>query len=327
MLAWLGGATTTDELLQEIARHPLHERRIDPSVGRLPRFPRGDRARKIAAAILAQKENVGGAFSDIEQVGGDRRGRCDRPRPADPRRLRAGSAGSARTGHRRDAAAANGDPLLRTVCPATVAMDDAPACHTGRAVARPPPRFAHKLGADALGDHVGECGRRPHHRHREGPVAPVRDAGRRRTRGVARRSFPAQVTGGSISINRPATTRTDLGTSRIAGAPGHDRDLDCPRWRSRDEDQHADGRSHAARARLPRSLDERDAMVETLISGGESRRPRRGDRPRPRAPRRYRRHLRHQVGRHRPDRGVRRSSRRRRARHRGTRVTHEHHRR
>ncbi len=219
MLAWLGGATTTDELLQEIARHPLHERRIDPSVGRLPRFPRGDRARKIAAAILAQKENVGGAFSDIEQVAA-----IDEVDVIVLAQL-------IHVGCERGAQAAPG-PVIGVMLPlrmetrfyAPSAPPPSPWTMRLRVIPDAPSLDRHlasptKLELDALemmwvnagADLTTDIGKAQWRRF-------ATQVGAARAAWLAR-SFPAQVTGGSISINRPATTRTDLGTSRIAGLP------------------------------------------------------------------------------------------------------------
>ncbi|MDQ1495857.1 MAG: hypothetical protein QOG69_2340, partial [Actinomycetota bacterium] len=70
MLGWLNAVTTADEVLQTMRQHPLQKRRLDPGpFGRvpLPRLP-ATKAKQVAAAVLAERGALGGQFDAIEQV-------------------------------------------------------------------------------------------------------------------------------------------------------------------------------------------------------------------------------------------------------------------
>ncbi len=220
MLAWLNGITSTAELRRGIREHPLRKVSIGPGNSThfsLPRFPAA-RGQKIAEAILAKKDALGGAFSDIVQVAAipdvDElvlvhliHVGCElaHQAPSGPvigvmLPLRIETRFSPPTG-----ASSDWTMRLRVI-------PDAPSIDRHLSVPTKEELDAlETMWVNANSDLSTDVGNAQWRRF-AAQVGPARAA-------WLARSFPAQVSGGIVTINRPATTRTDHGTSRISGFP------------------------------------------------------------------------------------------------------------
>ena len=220
MLSWLDAATDADAILRAIRKYPLHRRVVaGGGLGRitLPRLAVAD-ARKVAAAILAERASLGGRFETVEQVAaipevdevalaqlivvGCSLGQLRPPGPIVgvllPLRIETRfTAPVGPTTH--------WTMRLRVV-------PDAPSLDRHHDVPTDVELDAlETMWVNADADLTTELGK-AQWRRLANQVGAARAAWLART-------FPAQVSQGAITIDRPAVTRDDLGTSRIAGLP------------------------------------------------------------------------------------------------------------
>ena len=219
MVTWLNEAVTADALLEEVARYPLHERELPGGGGPLPKFPPKTSARRVATAILAAREALGGRFHDVLQVAavagvdevvlaqlihvGCQHAHRHPPGPIIgvllPIRIE--------TRFFAHAAGAGADWIVRVrVIPDAASLDRHLPIPTNEEL-----DALETMWVNANADLTTDEGKAQWRRF-------AAQVGAARAAWLAR-TFPAQVTVGQITINRPAGTRTDLGVSRVAGLP------------------------------------------------------------------------------------------------------------
>ena len=218
MLAWLDDVATADDILQAIRRFPLERRPVDlPDGITLPRLPAAS-ARKVAAAILAERDSLGGGFTTIGQVAAI----PDVDEVALAQLIHVGCS----LGGQRPPGPIIGVMLplrieTRFTAPAGPALPwtlrlrvipDAPSLDRHLAVpAKEELDALETMWINAAGDLTTEVGKAQWRRF-------ANQVGAARAAWLAR-SFPAQIVGGTVTIDRPAVTRDDLGTSQVAGLP------------------------------------------------------------------------------------------------------------
>lgn len=218
MLTWLNEVTDADGILRAIRRFPLDKRPVDPPGGiTLPRLPQPG-ARKVAAAILAGRASLGDSFTTVEQVAaipgidevalaqlihvGCSLGGELPPGPV------VGVMLPLRIETRFSEPAGPGRPwtLRLRVIP------DAPSLDRHLAVPTTEELDAlETMWVNAAADLTTEAGKAQWRRF-------ANQVGAARAAWLAR-SFPARIVDGAITIDRPAVTRDDLGTSQVAGLP------------------------------------------------------------------------------------------------------------
>ena len=218
MLAWLDEVTTADDILRAIRKFPLDKRPVDlPGGITLPKLPAAD-ARKVAAAILAERASLGGSFTTVEQVAAV----PDIDEVALAQLIHVGCS----LGGQRPPGPIVGVMLplrieTRFTAPADPALPwtlrlrvipDAPSLDRHLAVPTKEELDAlETMWINAAADLTTEVGKAQWRRFAN-QVSAARAA-------WLARSFPAQMVDGTITIDRPAVTRDDLGTSRVAGLP------------------------------------------------------------------------------------------------------------
>ncbi|HZI98088.1 MAG TPA: hypothetical protein VFD41_11260, partial [Actinomycetales bacterium] len=214
LLDWLNRVSSARELLSDVARAPVRRPFPRPTAP----FPRGEQARRLAAALLSARDTHGGRFTDVLQVaavpGVDAAvlavlllvaGTLEPPPPPPvvgvllPLRLE--------TRFVEPAVAGAGWTLLVRVVPDAASLDrHQPLAGAGELDA------VEKLWRDTGNDLTTDEGRARWSRF----AAAVGGAGRA---AWLARTFPAVPDGATWRVDRPAQLRPDLATSRVTGLP------------------------------------------------------------------------------------------------------------